>query len=509
MKRSLLLLPFAFWLFTAIAQQSPDKLYGPLFKDVQMQKIFPDQKTFVDCIPRRAPSDIMADYDRLAKEPNFDLKAFVASNFTPPADPDDIRTHIKGLWRVLHREASNPVEGSSLLALPYPYIVPGGRFNEIYYWDSYFTMLGLKESDEIDLIDNMIKNFASLIDRYGLIPNGNRTYYLSRSQPPFFSLMVELLAEVKGNGVYEENLPALQKEYSYWMDETGPTKHVVEMPDGSVLNRYYDQLDIPRQESYIEDVETSQASKEDVKLLFRNLRSAAESGWDFSSRWFADGRNIGTIQTTDLVPVDLNCLMYHLEMTLAKAYRARSDPARNDLVRAKEFEEKAEQRKKEINQYCWSPDATWYVDCNTKVELSHEMTLAGVSPLFFGLAPEERIESIVAVLRDKFLQPGGVVTTLKETKQQWDAPNGWAPLQWLTVKGLQNYGQDTLAREIAERWVSLNMKVFRQTGKLMEKYDVQDLTKPSGGGEYPGQDGFGWTNGVLLKLISLYGLPKK
>ena len=106
MKKSLLLLPFAFWLVTAIAQQSPDKLYGPLFKDVQMQKIFPDQKTFVDCIPRRAPSDIMADYDRLAKEPTFDLKAFVASNFTTPADPDDIRTHVKALWRVLHREAS-------------------------------------------------------------------------------------------------------------------------------------------------------------------------------------------------------------------------------------------------------------------------------------------------------------------------------------------------------------------------------------------------------------------
>jgi len=243
--------------------------------------------------------------------------------------------------------------------LPYPYIVPGGRFNEIYYWDSYFTMLGLKESDEIDMIDNMIKNFASLINRYGFIPNGNRTYYLSRSQPPFFSLMVELLAEVKGHGVYEENLPALEKEYSYWMDESGPTKHVVKMPDGSVLNRYYDQLDIPRQESYLQDVETGQASKEDAQLMFRNLRSAAESGWDFSSRWFADGRNISTIHTTDLAPVDLNCLMYHLEMTLAKAYRARSDAAKNDLARAKEFEERAEQRKKAINQYCWSPDATW------------------------------------------------------------------------------------------------------------------------------------------------------
>jgi alpha,alpha-trehalase len=509
MKRILPLLFFLFWLATAVAQESPDKLYGPLFKAVQMQQIFPDQKTFVDCIPRRPPPEIMADYDRLAKEATFDLKTFVANNFILLADPDDIRTHIKGLWRVLHREASKPVEGSSLLALPYPYIVPGGRFNEIYYWDSYFTMLGLKESGEIDMIDNMIKNFASLIDRYGFIPNGNRTYYLSRSQPPFFSLMVELLAEVRGHGAYEENLSALEKEYSYWMDETGPTKHVVKMPDGSVLNRYYDQLDIPRQESYLQDVETSQASKEDAKLMFRNLRSAAESGWDFSSRWFADGQTITTIQTIDLVPVDLNCLIYHLEMTLAKAYRARSDAAKNDLARAKEFEQRAEQRKKAINQNCWSPDTSWYFDCHSTGELSHEMTLAGVTPLFFELAPEERIDGIVAVLRDKFLQPGGLVTTLKETKQQWDAPNGWAPLQWLTIKGLQNYGQDTLAREIAERWVSLNVKVFRQTGKLMEKYDVKDLTKRAGGGEYPGQDGFGWTNGVLLKLISLYGLPKK
>ena len=509
MKRSVLPLLFFFCLVSAIAQESPDKLYGQLFKDVQTQEIFPDQKTFVDCIPRRPPPEIMVDYERLAKEPRFDLKGFVANNFILPPDPDDIRTHIKSLWRVLHRAASRPVEGSSLLALPNPYIVPGGRFNEIYYWDSYFTMLGLKESGEIDMIDNMIKNFASLIDRYGFIPNGNRTYYLSRSQPPFFSLMVELLAEIKGHGIYEENLSALEKEYSYWMDETGPTKHVVRMPDGRVLNRYYDQLDIPRQESYLQDVETSEGSKEDAKLLFRNLRSAAESGWDFSSRWFADGQNISTIRTTDLVPVDLNCLLYHLEMTLAKAYRARSDAAKNDLTRAKEFEQKAEQRKKAINQNCWSPDSSWYFDCNLKGELSHEMTLAGMTPLFFELAPEERIESITTVLRDKFLQPGGLVTTLKETKQQWDAPNGWAPLQWLTIKGLQNYGQDTLAREIAERWISLNVKVFRQTGKLMEKYDVMDLTKRAGGGEYPGQDGFGWTNGVLLKLISLYGLPKK
>jgi alpha,alpha-trehalase len=500
---------FALFLGTAFAQKSPDEIYGPLFENVQMQGIFPDQKTFVDCVPIRKPSEIMADHQRLVQEPNFDLKAFIAANFTLPPNPDDIRTHIKRLWRVLRREPSKPVEGSSLLPLPYPYIVPGGRFDEIYYWDSYFTMLGLRESGEIEMIENMIKNFVSLIDRYGFIPNGNRSYYLSRSQPPFFSLMIELLAEEKGNGVYVEYLAALQKEYNYWMDETGPTQHTVKMPDGSVLNRYYDQLDRPRPESYRQDVETSEASKEDPEVLFRNLRSAAESGWDFSSRWFADGQNITTIITTDLVPVDLNGLMYHLETTLAKAFRVRSDAATNDLELAKEFEAKAEGRKNAINQYCWSRNANWYVDCNLKGEPGDEITLAGVAPLFFRLAPEERIEGIVAVLKEKFLQPGGVVTTLKETKQQWDAPNGWAPLQWLTIKGLQNYGEDALAKDIAERWIHLNVKVFKETGKLMEKYDVQDVTKLAGGGEYPGQDGFGWTNGVLLKLISIYGLPQE
>jgi alpha,alpha-trehalase len=509
MKNLPILLFVVFGAATSFAQQSPDKIYGPLFEKVQMQGVFPDQKTFADCVPIRKPAEIMADYQRLVKEPNFDLKAFVAANFKRPPDPDDVVTHVNRLWRVLRREPSKAVEGSSLLPLPYPYVVPGGRFDEIYYWDSYFTMLGLRESDEIEMIENMMKNFASLIDRYGFIPNGNRSYYLSRSQPPFFSLMVELLAEVKGNGVYVEYLPELQKEYNYWMDETGPTKHLVKMPDGSVLNRYYDQLDTPRPESYRQDVETSEASNQDPKATFRNLRSAAESGWDFSSRWFADGQNITTIDTTEVVPVDLNCLLYHLETTLAKSFKVRSDASKNDLALAKEFEEAAGRRKNAINRYCWSPDANWYFDCDTKGELSKEMTLAGMAPLFFRIASEERAEGIVNVLKEHFVQPGGVVTTLKQTKQQWDAPNGWAPLQWLTVKGLQNYGQDALAKDIAERWIRLNVKVFKETGKLMEKYDVEDVTKLAGGGEYPGQDGFGWTNGVLLKLISHYGLPNE
>ena len=496
-------------LTTTFAQQpqSPDEIYGQLFRDVQLKKVFPDEKTFVDCVPKRDAAEIMADYSKLSKDAKFDLNAFVANNFTAPANVEDIVTHIRRLWCELRRDPAPPVEGSSLLPLPNPYIVPGGRFREVYYWDSYFTMLGLKESGEVDLIEDIVKNFASLIDRYGFIPNGNRTYYLSRSQPPYFSMMVEVLAGLKGDSIYVDNLSALEKEYAYWTDQTAPTKHVVQLANDTSFDRYYDQLDIPRQESYSQDVATSETSKEDQKTLYRNIRSAAESGWDFSSRWFADGHLLGTIQTTNLIPVDLNCLLYHLEVVLGKAHRARNDADKNDTAQASDFEAKAEKRKNAINQYCWSPDQNWYVDVDLQGQPSKEITLAGVAPLFFKVAPSDRVDAIVKTLKDKFVQPGGVVTTLKETGQQWDSPNGWAPLQWLTIQGLRNYGQDDLAKDLAERWMKLNVKVYKATGKLMEKYDVMDLSKPSGGGEYPSQDGFGWTNGVFLELVSLYGMP--
>jgi alpha,alpha-trehalase len=189
----------------AVAQvESPSELYGELFEDVQMQRVFPDSKTFVDAIAKDAPAIIVQRYQEEKQEPGFDLAAFVARNFTVQRPKDsgyhsipgqDVCSHIDSLWSVLARKPDRADPRSSLLPLPYPYVVPGGRFNEIYYWDSYFTMLGLEESGRYDMALNMVRNFVSLIKRYGHIPNGNRTYYLSRSQPPFLAAMVELLAE--------------------------------------------------------------------------------------------------------------------------------------------------------------------------------------------------------------------------------------------------------------------------------------------------------------------------
>jgi alpha,alpha-trehalase len=172
--------------------------------------------------------------------------------------------------------------------------------------------LGLRESGEIEMIHNMVKNFAYLIDTYGHIPNGNRTYYLSRSQPPFFAMMVELLADIKGDSIYVSFLPQLQKEHQFWMKGTEKltsgqaNARVVKMKDGSLLNRYWDDNTVPRQESYKEDVEVAERSGKNKVEMYKHLRAGAESGIDFSSRWFTDPKEIATIQTTDFVAVDLN-----------------------------------------------------------------------------------------------------------------------------------------------------------------------------------------------------------
>lgn len=493
--------------------QTPDKIYGKLFTDVQMSRIFPDSKTFVDCIPKRDPKEILTDYIKIKNNPNlrFSLKLFVEQNFIIPdtsrstyvSKGKDIKKHIEALWTVLKRNSDSVLNGSSLLPLPHSYIVPGGRFREIYYWDSYFTMLGLKENGEYELIESMVKNFAYLISEYGHIPNGNRTYYLSRSQPPFFSLMLDIHAEIKGKEVYAIYLPALEKEYKYWMDETDSTKHVVKMPDGSFLNRYWDQLSIPRQESYFEDVAAAKNFyPERQQLIYKDLRSAAESGWDFSSRWFKDRKNRSTIETTNIIPVDLNSLLYHLEETLSNSYQLSGDNLKSSY-----FKKIAEQRKKAIDNYCWSSKLNWYVDYNmASKKQSVYMNLAGMFPFFLTIANPSKSLRITEVIRKNFLKNGGLITTLINTGEQWDAPNGWAPLQWMTIIGLENYDHSQLAKLIATRWVNLNKKVFLQTGRMMEKYNVVNTSLESGGGEYPSQDGFGWTNGVLLALMNKYNL---
>jgi alpha,alpha-trehalase len=501
----------------ALAQvETPAQLYGQLFEEAQIERVFSDGKTFVDAVPRDAPAMVMQRYQQERGKPGFDLAAFVLRNFTVrPAKErayrsnlgEDVCTHIDNLWRVLERQPDEHAAYSSLLPLPRPYVVPGGRFGEIYYWDSYFTMLGLDESGRHDLAFAMAENFASLIDRYGHIPNGNRTYYLSRSQPPFFASMVELIAARSRvpAAAYVTFLPALSKEYAFWMEgaetlEPGEAhRRVVRLKDGTLLNRYWDDRDSPREESYREDLATARASNRPAAEVYRDLRAGAETGWDFSSRWLADGKTLATIRTTALVPVDLNSLLFHLETTLANAYASSHKPEK-----AAELSARAAVRKAAVLRYLWDPNAGVFTDYLWREGVATgQVTAATVFPLFFGLATRAHADRVAKAVRAHLLKPGGLVTTTIESGQQWDAPNGWAPLQWIAIEGLADYGENALAQTIASRWVNNVVAAYRRTGKLVEKYNVVDLSLTGGGGEYPGQDGFGWTNGVLRKMLAL------
>jgi len=496
----------------------PSILFKPLFQDVQLAQIFPDQKTFCDMIPTQPPATILAEYAAEKKLAKFSLAAFVAAHFrapsggpvvtpAPPGAP--IRTYIAGLWNVLLEQTGDvavTAPDSSLLQLPQPFVVPGGRFREMYYWDSYFTMLGLEVDRRHDIAKNMVADFAYEIDHYGHIPNGNRTYYLSRSQPPFFSKMVDLMAEHDGAGVYLQYLPELQREYDYWMDGAGGLargqayRNVVRLPDGTVLNRYWDEREEPRDESYLEDVQTAAlAPGRSPADVYRNLRATAESGWDFSSRWLADGKTLATVQTLTLLPVDLNSLLQHLEWTLACAYFKEGD-----TNRAKLYVARATARAAAIRRLMWDPQQKIFEDYSWQEgKLTHRVSAATIYPLFFDIATPQEANDVANAVRSQLLMPNGVATTLIDSGQQWDQPNGWAPLQWIAVSGLNDYGQKALAKTIAQRWMHVNLTVYGISGKLVEKYDL--LTASGGsGGEYATQIGFGWTNGVLRKLMTLY-----
>ena len=503
--------------------QTPAEIYGALFTDVQMSGIFPDSKTFPDCTPKRDPNAIVKDYLAIKNNPaiKFNLEGFVKENFDLPKTPQlnyitrekDVVMHIKNLWNVLRREKDVAVAGSSLLPLPNPYIVPGGRFREIYYWDSYFTMLGLKESGEVDMMENMVKNFSYLINTYGHIPNGNRSYYISRSQPPYFSMMVDLLASIKGDEVYKMYLPALEKEYQFWMQGSSNLKpgqtyrRVVKLKDGTVLNRYWDDAATPRPEGFKEDVDVAKRSGRNIQTMYRNLRAGAESGVDFSSRWFADKKNLITIQVTDIIPVDLNCLLYNLESVLENAYRITHQENKR-----KKFNTLAYKREQKMRKLFYSDSLHFFSDYNFVKGRTTDMPCA-TSLFLLKYIREPNPEGIhtwgqqgAAFVKKYLLRDGGIVTTPNNTGQQWDAPNGWAPLQWIVIMALERCHQQDLAKDIAYRWIKLNNDVFLRTGRLMEKYNVVDTHLEAGGGEYPGQDGFGWTNGVLLALIKKYGM---
>lgn len=394
--------------------------------------------------------------------------------------------HIVDNWHNLIRKTPD-VSYSSLIPLPKPYIIPGGRFREIYYWDSYFTILGLNKSGYKGISKGMVENFFYLVKQFGFIPNGNRVYYLSRSQPPFLAMMAESVRPddlyIPSNRVWlEDAYRTTVHEYrNNWMDSYS---HYI---PSIGLNRYYDAIGAKRPESWGSDnVDTS-----NDQAFYQNERAECESGWDFSNRF--------NQRAMDFLPVDLNCLLYQYEKLFEKWA-----VLLGKKQEAEKWSKLALKRKDLINKYLWNAKEGMYFDYDMKNQVqSSYKSLATMFPLWVGIASPEQARKVKEHIVEEFEFPGGLVTSIdkKHSEYQWNYPNGWPPLQWVAIDSLYKYGFKDDSKRIAKKWLDINTKFYQKANKFVEKYNVVDKNIITTGG-YPNQDGFGWTNGVYLQVLT-------
>ena len=457
---------------------------------------------------------------------------------------------------------------SSLIPLPHVAIVPGERFRETYYWDTYWVALGLLESDMYSTATGVIRNLLSMVERFGYVPNGSRVYYLNRSQPPVLATAVRAVYEsTRDIDLLKYAVPLLQREHKYM---TRPEKciNVVSQQTGNLhtLSRYWAYTEKPRPESYREDLDTakefcnkfcdSKDSKEKTDRLradlFRDIASAAESGHDFSSRWFEDRQSIRTIRTTKIVPADLNGFMYKMERDIA--WLARQLEQNVESVEeveyaqelATQFEIMAETRRNAIYEVIWDDSEkrwrdlilrrskfdTYNIDGTTTDPSLHknnrfddpdavyEYSFAAGPyasdwvPLWCGVFEKnsrEALDACESLRQSPIVDVAGIACSTVKSGEQWDFPNVWAPLTHMLVEGVSEYGGEqnevyaNFAKTEAHKYCKSVSKGLRLTHAMHEKYDCRFFGAIGRGGEYAPQTGFGWTNGVALAFLAKYG----
>lgn len=376
-----------------------------------------------------------------------------------------VLAYIADYWPRITRH--HPRERGTLIGLPFPYLVPsdGAMFQEMYYWDSYFTALGVRETEHEQRIVDMAENMAALFRRFGIIPNGSRYYFLSRSQPPFFTAMIWLAYEVKrrrdaaeAEGFLKRMMRLAEREHeTVWTGAAQPHHRQVH----AGLSRYFD-------------------------INYLDTLATCESGWDYTTR--CDDRWL------EHLPVDLNSILYAREQDFARAAETLGSPRR-----AAQWRERAQTRAETMRRLMWDEEQGMYLDYDWVHERRNPSpSLAGFYTLWAGLATPEQAARMVRDWLPRFEQPGGLVTTLEErVGRQWAYPNGWAPLNWLVVEGLDRYGFGAEAACIREKWCDNCAAVFARTGAMWEKYNVVNLEVEPEGGLYGSVPGFGWSNAAF------------
>jgi alpha,alpha-trehalase len=487
----------------------PEDRFGFFHREVMLMDQVPGESLY-NAIPNKDPQDIINLYRRAKNDQGFQLKDFLEEHFElgevkefefDPDEYDDIDEYAVGVLEAMKRPADPPQkDGSAIIALPNPYIVNELSDSYIYYWHTYFTMLGLKTLGDIETMQHMVDNYAHLIDLIGYVPYSNRTYNTSRSQPPFFTMMVELLGETTGENLVGKYLPQIEREYQYWMrmsdvvdEENVDSLKAVKIGD-QILNRYRDENIWPRPDQYVNDI--SMASNVDWRPnweVFRDMRSASESGWNFTARWF-DGRWRNTINNAHILPVELNSLIYHMEDVLAIGYEEEGNSSKSQQYRSA-----ADTRKKAINTLFWDEERGIYDDYDyEKDTLREKPSMAMMYPLYFGLATQEQADSVIAFAKKEMVSKGGFTSSAIDTRQRWDYPEGWPHVQWIGVKALERYGYQEDANEIAEDWVELNERIFEDFNRFLEYYNVVSPGDIDLRDNYP--IGYSATIGVYLAL---------
>ena len=407
-----------------------------------------------------------------------------------------------------------------LLYLPRPYVVPGGRFNEMYGWDSYFILVGLLADGETDRARDMVENFLYEIEHYGTILNANRTYYLTRSQPPFLTEMVLGVYGKTGDKAWlRRTRPAIEKYYRFWTTEPhlipgtglsrywdfgeGPAPEVLSDEKDAEGRTHYDRIrqhfkDHPDAAKGDYDVDRyyDRAADKLTDLFYKGDRSMRESGFDPSNRF-----GLFNIDVIHYAPVCLNTLLYRMEMEAGQI-----EDALGATAEAHAWRHRAERRRAAIDRYLWDEKTGLYLDYNFETKQRRHYEFATTFyPLWAGLASREQGRRVRANLA-LFEAPGGLLTSTRVTGNQWDAPFGWAPLQMIPADGLRRYGYTADADRVARKFLALVTKEFEEHGTIVEKYDVRRRESNVEAGIRFGyaanQIGFGWTNAAYLDLLA-------
>jgi alpha,alpha-trehalase len=411
----------------------------------------------------------------------------------------------------------NP-ERYSLIHSAHPFIAPGGRFREFYYWDTYWIIKGLLASQMYNSTKSVIMNLADMIQRFGFVPNGGRVYYLQRTQPPLFAGCVhEYFKATNDLEFVKQMLPLMEKERDYWQRERQVELQTMD-GDNVQFYQYRATADGPRPESYKEDIDTAAhvATDEGKLNVWSDIASAAESGWDFSSRWFSQDetnpfRNtLRSVRTSKIVPVDLNAFVCWNEAIMADLYAAVGNRSQSETHRA-DYETMRYNMKK---MFWNSEKGTWFdLDLETGGQ-REEYYVSNPTPLFARCAHDSKNVhwQILNYLKTSGAAAyvGGLPTSFIHSGEQWDSPNGWAPTNHMVIEALRSSDDPRVqeaAFRLADKWIQTNYYVFaRSGGKMFEKYNVESFkSQAGGGGEYEVQEGFGWSNGVILDLLLNYG----